>query len=62
MSLEEGVDMAVRRVRKRFCQDQLEVRIRSFCAMRDVVAFTLMSRAARIVAALQLGCEEMERE
>ena len=41
--------MAVRRVRKRFCQDQLEVRIRSFCAMRDVVAFTLMSSLALIV-------------
>ena len=41
--------MAVRRVRKRFCKDQLEVRIRSFCAMRDVVAFTLMSSLALIV-------------
>ena len=42
MSLEEGVHMAVGRVRKRFCQDQLEVRIRSFCAMRDVIAFIAM--------------------
>ena len=49
MSLEEGVDMAVRRVRKRFCQDQLEVRSRSFCAMRDVVAFTVRRCLAPIV-------------
>ena len=49
MSLEEGVDMAVRRVRKRFCQDQLEVRSRSFCAMRDVVAFTVRRCLALIV-------------
>ena len=49
MSLEEGVDMAVRRVWKRFCQHQLEVRIRSFCAMRDVVAFKVMRCLAFIV-------------
>ena len=49
MSLEEGVDMAVWRVRKRFCQDQLEVRIRSYCAMRDVVAFKVMRCLAFIV-------------
>ena len=41
--------MAVRRVRKRFCQDQLEVRSRSFCAMRDVVAFTVRRFLALIV-------------
>ena len=49
MSLEEGVDMAVWRVWKRFCQDQLEVRIRSYCAMRDVVAFKVMRCLAFIV-------------
>ena len=49
MSLEEGVDMAVWRVWKRFCQDQLEVRIRSFCAMRDVIAFIAMRCVALIV-------------
>ena len=41
--------MAVRAVWKRFCQDQLEVRIRSFCAMRDVCALTPMSSLALIV-------------
>ena len=49
MSLEEGVDMAVWRVWKRFCQDQLEVRIRSLCAMRDVIAFIAMRCVALIV-------------
>ena len=41
--------MAVWRVWKRFCQDQLEVRIRSYCAMRDVVAFKVMRCLAFIV-------------